>query len=197
MNYLFDPSFQGINRQQFLFCCLKIMHINNTHRILSNYKNERLQCAFCRGFLTHSILWRSPYIACPLPFPNLVYLLSPSNLYPSAHFVALFLELSGWLCHIWCAVLLNDIMCIQMFSISTLVPEGPCCLYNKALNLLRSYTYSFTKTRWEAKKLTHPYKYITSPVSCNSSYMHYIEWIIYQYQKLTFQCPCFSKIPCL
>ena len=56
----------------------------------------------------------------------------PPNLHPTstALFVALFLWLYGWSRHIWCAILLNDIMDPRISSLGTLVvPERPCCVF--------------------------------------------------------------------
>ena len=45
---------------------------------------------------------------------------------PHCSFVVLFLWLNGWLCHIWRAVLLDNIVDLHMLSLGNLVPEGPC-----------------------------------------------------------------------
>ena len=59
------------------------------------------------------------------------------NHHPTALSIVLFLWLNGWLCHIWCAILLNDIMDLPMLSLDslrTLVllyldPKGPWCVF--------------------------------------------------------------------
>ena len=48
---------------------------------------------------------------------------------PSVPSVVLFFWLNGWLRHIWCAILLNDNMDLNMSSLCTLVPEGPWCVF--------------------------------------------------------------------
>ena len=57
------------------------------------------------------ILWRASYIAHPLLFSNIGHPLpSAPTSAATVFFVFLFLWLNGWSCHIWCAILLNDIM---------------------------------------------------------------------------------------
>ena len=88
------------------------------------------------------------------------------------------ISLSGWVTmHIWCVVLPNDIMDLQVSTIGNLVPEGPCCVFygNKSSSLLRSDTrYGFLLVLWfdithtnnDTKdpqgpiRLTHSCKYI-------------------------------------
>ena len=50
-------------------------------------------------------------------------------LYPLCFFVGLFLCLNRWSCPVWCAILLNDNMDLHMLILSTLVPEGPWCVF--------------------------------------------------------------------
>ena len=72
-----------------------------------------------------------PYIAytpffkfCPTPlFPV------ASNPHPTALSVILLIWLNGWSHHIWCAILLNDIMDLHMSSHGNLVPERPKCVF--------------------------------------------------------------------
>ena len=62
---------------------------------------------------------KTPYLKfCPTPNPPL--------------FVALFLWLDGWSCHIWyfiSVILINYIVDLYMLSLGTLVPEGPCSMF--------------------------------------------------------------------
>ena len=88
-----------------------------------------------RGVLTHPILWKlSPSILPDLPFSNFV---QPPSLLPptptsTSYSVVLFLWLNGWSCHIWSAILLNDIMDVHMSSLKTWM----CVLCNKALGFI-------------------------------------------------------------
>ena len=51
------------------------------------------------------------------------------SLHPFRFFVVLFLLVNCWLSHIRCANLLNGILGLHMLILSTLVPEGPCCVF--------------------------------------------------------------------
>ena len=79
------------------------------------------------------ILWRpTPPILHTPPFSNFVPL--PSSLVlptptPTALSVILLIWLNGWSHHIWCAILLNDIMDLHMSSHGNLVPERPKCVF--------------------------------------------------------------------
>ena len=55
--------------------------------------------------------------------------LSPPTPTPTVLSVVLFLWLNGWSQHIWCAILLNDNMDLNMSSLGTLVPERPWCVF--------------------------------------------------------------------
>ena len=121
---------------------------------------------------------------CPTPSP-----LSLPTPTPTALSVVLFLWPNGWLCHIWCATLLNDIMDLHMSDLDILVPEGPWCVFYAAI-LLRSDTlcdflrvlwFDITHTRHTlACRLTHPYPTYSHHLLCtHSSYLYYTEWIIH------------------
>ena len=60
-----------------------------------------------------------------------------------------FIWLSRWSCHIWCAILLNDIIDLRMLSLGTLVPEGPWCVF------------SFTEVLWYSDLMSHTHTYTT------------------------------------
>ena len=88
----------------------------------------KFKCIVGRGFLT-----LPPYIGyppppffkfCPTPPPPLA-----SNLQPQCMFYCHFLWLNGWLHHIWCVILLSDIMDLQMLRLGTLIPEGPSSVF--------------------------------------------------------------------
>ena len=70
-----------------------------------------------------------PYIAYPPPSPHFKILSNhpfhvASNSTLTAPFVVLFLWLNGWSRHIWCNVLYNDNMDLNISSFGTLV-SGP------------------------------------------------------------------------
>ena len=73
----------------------------------------------------------TPNIAYPLHFLFIQILSIPPspNHYSLCLFIALFLWLNGCICHIWCTILLNDIMDLHMFSLGTLISEGVCCVF--------------------------------------------------------------------
>ena len=103
---------------------------------------------------------QSPFFKfCPTPSP-----LSLTTPTPTALSVFLFLWPNGWLCHIWCATLLNDIMDLHMSDLDILVPEGPWCVFYAAI-LLRSDTlcdflrvlwFDITHTHTRMHARTHP-----------------------------------------
>ena len=84
---------------------------------------------------------RRPLLYCLPPFfpilsnPNPPFTLPvystpiPPPPAPNALSIFLFLWLNGWSHHIWCAILLNDIMDLHISSLSTFVPEGPWCVF--------------------------------------------------------------------
>ena len=81
------------------------------------------------------ILWRPILPIFPI-LPNPIFFkfcptppLSPQNPTPTVFSVVLFLWLNGLSRHIWCAILLNDNMDLQMSRLGTLVPEGPWCVF--------------------------------------------------------------------
>ena len=115
----------------------------------------------------------------------------PSSLLPltptlTALSVVLFVWLNGWLHHIWCAILLNDITNLHMPNLGTLVPQGPWCAFYVTRRqvywglkpvffsgtLIWCHTHINTHKQTQrhtahsgASRLTHPYKYIfTSPI---------------------------------
>ena len=70
------------------------------------------------------ILRRPPYIAYPpffkfCPTPHL-----PCRLHLHYSFYCLVFWLNGWSHHIWCVILINDIMDLHTSSLDTFVPEG-------------------------------------------------------------------------
>ena len=133
---------------------------------------------------------------CPLP----CQLQDPPSL--------LFFWLIGWLCHIWCAILLTYIMDLHMFSLGTFAPDGlwwvfyarrrqvhwaltnnvVFCRYS---NLI-SHTYTHKDTlrhtaHSESSRFTHPINIYLRHLWCaHGSRLYYLEWIIHRYQKITF-----------
>ena len=69
-------------------------------------------------YFSFSIFFQSPRLSMSPPTPN-----------PNVLSVSLFLWLNGWSHHIWCAILLNDIMDLLMSRYGTLVQEGPWCVF--------------------------------------------------------------------
>ena len=112
------------------------------------------------------------------PFSNFVQPPSPLPCHLQPPAPLLFLRLNWWLRHIWCAVLLNDIMDLHMSSLGTLVPEGPCCVfyatrYQVYWNLIPCVFFASTLICYHTqthkdishsgtKRLTHPHRYVLS-----------------------------------
>ena len=121
----------------------------------------------------------------------------------------LVLWLNGWSHHIWCAILLNDIINLHMSSLGTLVPEGPWylfyakrrqvywglthnvvfCWYSNLI--LRTQTHTYTHkdiqhTQGLVDLHTHINIYLHHLLCAHSSYLYYIGWIIHWHQKITF-----------
>ena len=106
------------------------------------------------------------------------------NHYSLCLFIALFLWLNGCICHIWCTILLNDIMDLHMFSLGTLISEGVCCVFyttrhqiywgltnNKCFcwySDLMSHKKSRAHSKHRGQETNSPNKYILrSPVMCS------------------------------
>ena len=170
------------------------------------------------------ILWGLTYNAYPPPFFSkfvhpplqLPYHLQAPSSTPTALFVTLFLWLNGWLCSIWCVILLNDIVDIHMLSLGTSIPEGTCCVFYAtrhqshwglthnaffAVTLIWFHTHTHTHTYTHrahsmANRLTHLYKYtLTPPVICSKKLfvLHYMNNSLISKIYLP-QCLFFSKI---
>ena len=146
---------------------------------------------------------KTPYIAYPL-FSNFVQpptSLSLPTSTSTAHSIVLFLWLSGWLQHIWCAILCNDFIDVCMSSLRTLMHVW----WSKVSSLLSSdmwcgfcwyswFDLSHTHTHPHTYKDTHHTQkpvdwhthikiYLQQLLCAHSSYLYYIEWIIHGYQK--------------
>ena len=90
---------------------------------------------------------------------------------------------SWWSNHIWCAILLNDNMDLQMLGLDTIVPEGPWCVFYATrvkFTEVWHMLFFFLLVLWfcyhthkhiphsGAIRLTHTYEYIfTPPVMCS------------------------------
>ena len=111
------------------------------------------------GFIMNPYFMKMPpYPYClPLPLFQILSTLCPPSPHPftlPCHLqppkltilsvvlsLVLFLWLNGWSRDIWCTVLLNDNMDLQMSSLGALVSEGPwCVLCNTVTSLLSSDT---------------------------------------------------------
>ena len=81
-------------------------------------------CIVCRRVLTPyfmntpTLYYLPPFLKfCPIPpFPHFPVTSNPQLTLLS---VVLFLWMNGYLCHIWCAILLNDNMHLHMLSLGT------------------------------------------------------------------------------
>ena len=157
-----------------------------------------------RGVLTSPIYENSAYIASPLflkfcPTPLCCRLQPP----PRYSFCCLgFFWLNGWSRHIWCAILLNDVMDLHMSSLSILVPEGHWCVFYAtrrqvywglthnvvfAGTLIWYHTHTNTQhTQGPLDWDTHINIHLHHLLCSHSSYLYYNEWIIHWYQKYTF-----------
>ena len=137
--------------------------------------------------------------------------LSPPTPTPTALSVVLLLWLNGWSdCHIWCAILLNDIMDLNMLSLGTSVPERTWCVfYALRHQVYWSMTHVFfcqyfdliSHSQKDTQHTQGPLEwhnqikiYLQDQLCAHSSYLYYIEWIIHWNQKFTFQCFFFWKI---
>ena len=124
-----------------------------------------------RIFLCSCLRGATPYFIKTSLYPPFFFKFCPTNppppptplpchLQPPLHcFIVLCLWLNGWSCHIWCAILLNN-MNLHMSSLGTLVPQGPtlmCALYNNRTHSLRSDTCGSLLVLWFA--ITHTHKY--------------------------------------
>ena len=159
-------------------------------KVIRIYFNQHLSSKMYivgRGILT-SLFYEDPPVLLMPPFqlfsnPPIPFL-SPPTPIPTALSVVLYFWLNGWSYHIWCAILLNDIMNLHMLSLGTLVPEGPWCVFYVTRHQmywglthnavfcwysdLISHIKGHTKTHSIASRLTHPYEYIsTPPVMCS------------------------------
>ena len=106
--------------------------------------------------------------------------------------------------HIWCAILLNDIMDLHMSYLGKFVPEGPWCIMQQGVKftevwhvmwlftstLIWYHTHINTRTQrhtahFGASRMIHLYKSILTPRACaHSSYLYYFEYVVH----------CISKI---
>ena len=111
---------------------------------------------------------------------------------PTALFVFLFLWLNGWSCHIWCTILLNDIMDLHIMSLCKLVLEElwwvfyatRCQVYwglthNEVFcwySDLISYT---TKTQNTVRGAVewHTYKYTFTSLAMCSQQLSFLPWM--------------------
>ena len=135
-------------------------------------------------------------LTSPTPHPSL----SPPTPTPYCCFCCLVFFLpNGWEHHIWCALLLNDIMNLHMSSHGTLVPKGPwCVLYATRHQVYRGLTHNVIFC-WYSDLISHAHKhaqhiqgqlldwhiqtniYLHHLLCTHSSYPYYIEWIIQWY----------------
>ena len=116
----------------------------------------------------------------------------------NGHETGFFLWLNGWLNHIWCAILLNDIMDLHMSSLGTL-DLGVCFKQQdvKFTEVWNMWFFAGTLTLYHTHKPTqhthgpvdlhtHINIYLHHLLCAHNSYLYYIEWIIHLYHKITF-----------
>ena len=109
--------------------------------------------------------------------------------------------LNGWLCHIWCVILLNDIDLDLSISVTS-VPKRPLYVLSATWLLFHSglthnlifcwYSYLIsirhmpTKTHSGTNSLTQPYKHTSTPLAKCSQQLSVLHWIFHWCQKFTF-----------
>ena len=114
-----------------------------------------------------------------------------------AFFAVLLFSLNGWSCHIWCAILINDIMDPHMPGLSTrksllcdlfyvtrhqvywgLTHNMVYFWYSKLISHTQTHIHTQRHTvQSGVSTLRHPYKYIfTPPVTC-SQQLSLLNWI--------------------
>ena len=155
-----------------------------------------IKCIVGRGVLTPPPLLPTNLLQL---FRNPPPSLLPITSIPTVLSVVLFLWLNGWLHHIWCAVLLNDIMDLHELSLGTFVPEGFwCILCNKASSLLRSshnvvlcwYSDLILHTHTHKYTNTHTQRYIAHS---GASRLHTLR-NIYLHHCYVLTAPIFSTL---
>ena len=124
-------------------------------------------CIVDRGVLKSLFYKDFPYIAYPPFFLNFVHppptSLSPPTYNPTALSAVMFIWLNGWSCYIWCVILLNDNMDLQMSNPGTLVPEGPWCAFYATRH--QSYwglTHNVVFYCWYSDLILHTHKNLHS-----------------------------------
>ena len=137
-----------------------------------------------------------PILPTPSPFSNFVQPpLSPPAPTPTALSIVLFLWLNGWLRHIWCAILLNDIIGPHMSNLGTSVPEGPWCVFYATrrqvywgltrdfllvlwFDIIQTHTHT-QHTQEPVDWHTHINTYLHHLLRAHGSYLYCTEWIIH------------------
>ena len=119
---------------------------------------------------------------CPTPYP------ATTNHHPTDLPVVLFYWLNRWLCQIWCAILLTDIMNLHMSSLVTLVLEGPwCVVYATRHQVYWGLTHNvifcwYSDLISHSQTHTHKHKHLHQLLCAHGSYLCYTEWINHWYQ---------------
>ena len=159
-----------------------------------------------------------PFIAYT-PISNFIPLLSPPPTHTHPPFrlklptltalsVISFLWLNGWLRHIWCVILLKDIMVLHIPSFCTLVPEGRSCVFYATRHQVYwgliqvsfcwysdLFDITHTNTQHTQRPVdwhTHINIYFYHLLCAQCSYLCYTEWIIHWNLKI--YCPqCFLR----
>ena len=144
-------------------------------------------------------LWKLP-LYCLYPFfkfclPPPPTSLPPPTCTPTTLSIVMFLSLNVRSRHIWCAILLNDKMDLQMLSFGTLVPERSWCVfyvirchvYRGLTHNVVFYWYSDMTSHTQTYKQTqgtdtvdwhtHINIYLHHLLCSCSSYLCYIKWL--------------------
>ena len=143
---------------------------------------------------------KTPSILSTPHFSNFVQPPYPAttNHHPTDLPVVLFYWLNRWLCQIWCAILLTDIMNLYMSSLVTLVLEGSwCVVYATRHQVYWGLTHNVIFC-WYSDLISHSQTHtqtqtFTSAVMC-SRQLSLLHWMNKSLISKFPQCLFFSKI---
>ena len=97
------------------------------------------------------------------------FMLSKTSL---KEFVAFFLWLNGWLHHIWCVILLNDIMDLHMLNLGTLVTQASCSVFyatrGQFTNIYHMIWFFANTVIWYYTLINEDMQHIQRPIDWNT-----------------------------